>query len=369
MHIVSFDVPAPPNYGGVIDVFHKLRSLHALGIKITLHCFEYGDRKRSETLEKYTDEVYYYKRITGIQGLSLLRPYIVNSRKNPLLLKNLLSDDAPILFEGIHTCYYLNHPTLSQRKKFVRTHNVEHDYYRSLAQAETQWWKKYYFKFEAKMLENYEVILKEADALFSLSEKDVQYFSSINETTYVAAFHGSDTVFSELGHGEYCLFHANLAVAENEEAAKLLIENVFSKLRYPVKIAGANPSEALLDYAEAYSHIEIIANPTEDVMLDLKRKAQVHVLFSNQATGVKLKLIDSLCQGRFVIANDKILNDISFLDTTISANNWKEYCELIGDVFLDTFTQDHLDIRQKVIQSQFTNSENAQKLISSIFSK
>ncbi len=27
LHIISFDIPYPPNYGGVIDVFYKLKAL------------------------------------------------------------------------------------------------------------------------------------------------------------------------------------------------------------------------------------------------------------------------------------------------------------------------------------------------------
>ena len=42
LHIVSFDVPYPPDYGGAIDVYYKLKALHEEGIKIYLHCFEYG---------------------------------------------------------------------------------------------------------------------------------------------------------------------------------------------------------------------------------------------------------------------------------------------------------------------------------------
>ncbi len=47
LHIISFDIPYPPNYGGVIDVYFKIRTLHELGIKIHLHCFEYPGRDRS----------------------------------------------------------------------------------------------------------------------------------------------------------------------------------------------------------------------------------------------------------------------------------------------------------------------------------
>jgi hypothetical protein len=48
LHIISFDVPYPANYGGVIDVFYKLKNLHKAGVKIILHCFEYGRGEQKE---------------------------------------------------------------------------------------------------------------------------------------------------------------------------------------------------------------------------------------------------------------------------------------------------------------------------------
>ena len=61
LHIISFDVPYPTNYGGVIDVYYKMKALHQQGIKIHLHCFEYG-RAEAKILEDICEKVYYYKR-------------------------------------------------------------------------------------------------------------------------------------------------------------------------------------------------------------------------------------------------------------------------------------------------------------------
>ena len=36
IHVVSFDIPYPADYGGVIDVYFKLKALAQLGIKIHL---------------------------------------------------------------------------------------------------------------------------------------------------------------------------------------------------------------------------------------------------------------------------------------------------------------------------------------------
>ena len=60
LHIVSFDVPYPANYGGVIDVFYKVKALSERGVKVHLHCFEYG-RQPAECLEDICYSVNYYK--------------------------------------------------------------------------------------------------------------------------------------------------------------------------------------------------------------------------------------------------------------------------------------------------------------------
>ena len=77
LHIISFDIPYPANYGGVIDVFYKLQAFQRAGIKVHLHCFEYG-REHSLELDKYCEEVQYYKRNTGIATNISTTPYIIN---------------------------------------------------------------------------------------------------------------------------------------------------------------------------------------------------------------------------------------------------------------------------------------------------
>ena len=57
IHIISFDVPLPANYGGVIDVFYKIKALHKAGIKIKLHCFYYGREKNVELEKEKTKHI------------------------------------------------------------------------------------------------------------------------------------------------------------------------------------------------------------------------------------------------------------------------------------------------------------------------
>ena len=98
------------------------------------------------SLEVICEEVHYYRRRTGWQTNISLLPYNVYSRKDERLLRNLRKDDYPILFEGLHTCYYLTDPELAGRIKIFRGCNIEHDYYHAIGQAEHHPLKKHHQK-------------------------------------------------------------------------------------------------------------------------------------------------------------------------------------------------------------------------------
>ena len=156
LHLISFDIPYPPNYGGAMDVFYKIRALTAHGVKITLHCFQYGDRKPSQALEAECEKVYYYPRNTTLKKQFSLTPYIVKSRQAKALLQNLESDKYPILFEGLHCCGFINHKALRGRYKMIRMHNIEWEYYRHLSGLEGSLKNKIFFYGESKKLKNFE---------------------------------------------------------------------------------------------------------------------------------------------------------------------------------------------------------------------
>ena len=87
IHVVSFDVPLPPDYGGVLDVFLRAKGLKALGYSVILHCYEYG-RGRDHDFSEIADEIYYYDRKNGVKSALSNLPYIVKS--NIMLVKDLL---------------------------------------------------------------------------------------------------------------------------------------------------------------------------------------------------------------------------------------------------------------------------------------
>lgn len=362
LHIIAFDVPYPANYGGVIDVFYRVKALSETGVKVHLHCFEYG-RGEQEVLNR-CHEVKYYKRDTSFIKQLSLTPYIVNSRRSEELVKDLLQDDYPILCEGLHTTAILLDKRLENRKIYVRAHNVEHNYYRALGEAERVGWKKLFYLAEARKLRRYEPVLRKAAGIFAISQQDADYFSKrYGKTTLVPGFNSADSVCSETGRGEYVLYHGNLSVKENETAAKWLIENVFSELDLHCVVAGLNPTEKLLKLAEKYSHVTLVANPDDAEMIDLLRQAQVNILVTNQPTGLKLKLLNALYNGRFCLVNSDMVRGTSLESLCVVADEPKQMIAEIKRLMEEDFTEDDIEERDETLRKLYQNERNARTII------
>ena len=365
IHIISFDVPYPPNYGGVVDVYFKIKALHEAGAKIILHCFEYG-RGKQEKLNHICEEVFYYRRDENKLNFLKKLPYVVASRENELLLERLRKDEHPVLIEGLHNCWLLE--ALSEdRIKFVRTHNVEHDYYAGLAKVEKSMAKRQYYKWEASKLEKFEEVLYKADMLLAISPNDHAYFNkSYGNSELVPAFHSSEKVTCVEGKGKYALYHGNMAVNENIEAATFLMDKVFSDAQYELIIAGSGIGDELKLKAEQYSNVKLMSNVSVDQLDRLIQEAHVNVLPTFQPTGIKLKLLSALYKGRFAIVNDEMVSNTGLEPTCIKANTAKEWKDSVNAVFDEAFKQEDIDKRKGVLLEQFNNLENAKNLLQRI---
>ncbi len=364
IHIVSFDVPWPANYGGVIDVFYKLKAMTEKGMKIHLHCYAYG-RDHAAELEKVCHRVHYYKRDLSKKHLFKTLPYIVSTRNSNTLIKNLLSDNHPILLEGLHTCALLEDERLKGRKISVRTHNIEHEYYLNLAKAEPAIFKKYYFYNEAGKLKKFEKVLEKADNVVAISKKDQHYFASrFANVDFVPAFHPHKDIRIKPGSGTYALYHGNLSVAENSNAVRFLANNVFNALPdIHFKVAGLNPAPQLVALLEALPNVELIANPADEELFGLINNAHINISITFQATGLKLKLLNTLYNGRFCLVNDKMLSGSALDELCIIANDAEEMKNEIVKLFGMDFTEESIDQRRLKLGTLYNNGHNVRHLI------
>jgi hypothetical protein len=365
LHIVAFDVPYPADYGGTIDVFYKIKNLKEAGAQVYLHCFQYG-RKRSKELESLCTHVWYYPRKTGIGGISITLPYIVYSRRNKQLLKNMASIDAPILFEGIHTTYNLSHPALKDRFKAIRIHNIEHEYYAELYKKESHFLKRRFFKTESQRLKKYEQNLQNAQALFPLSIADAEYFRKLYPNKiceFIAPFQPFNEVTSIAGKGKYCLYHGNLSHPENKEAVFFLLKEVIPYTDMQFIITGKEPSDDLFNACKNLANCRLITNPSTHEMEQLIQNAQIHALPTFQATGMKLKLLYALFSGRHVLANSTMLHGTGLEACCIMANDANSFLQKIEEYSVKPFTEQDIAARREKLQQHYSNKANAARLI------
>lgn len=370
LHIISFDIPYPPNYGGVIDVYFKLKTLHELGIKIHLHCFEYPGRKRSTELNSVCEEVFYYPRKTGLRSALSFKPYIVTSRKSDDLIARLLKDDHPLMFEGLHSCYYIDDPRLSGRLKIYRESNIEHRYYFNLFKVAPNLRNRMYFLTASAKLRLYQKVLKHADMMFAVSQHDTEYLQSHfpgKKIYHLPSFHPNNKVSVLPGRGNYALYHGNIEVPENEFAATYLVTKVFDGFDLPLVIAGMNPREKFIKLAESRPNIKVVANPDDEKMFDLIRNAQVNVLVTFQATGLKLKLLNTLYNGRFCLVNQPMIKGTSLDSLCETADTAEEIRKKLKELFNKEFTADEAKRRSDFLKVRYDNMVNGRKMAGLIY--
>jgi len=364
LHIITHDVPWPADYGGVVDLFYKIKALHASGVHIYLHCF-INKRPAQDELQRYCKEIHYYKRKNDLGHFSFRLPFIVNTRRSDELLRNLNKDNHPVLLEGIHCSYHLYAGLLSNRTVLLRLHNVEFEYYHHLSLHETNPLKRLYYQHESRLLKKYEQQLASKVKIAAVSEQDVELYKTIfhaGDIEHLPVFLPYTTPECKSGKGCFCLYHGNLSINENEAAAIWLLQNVFNDLEVPFVIAGKDPSPKLTWMAHQNPHTCLVANPTDKELQDMISKAQINILPSLNNTGVKLKLLNALFNGRHCLVNKAGVNG-SGLETICQiaedADDFKTAVTYLYDI---PFADDENVQRKAVLKPLYCNEHNLEKI-------
>jgi hypothetical protein len=98
-------------------------------------------------------------------------------------------------------------------------------------------------------------------------------------------------------------------------------------------------------------------------MESLIANAQINVLVTFQATGLKLKLLNTLYNGRWMLVNREMLAGTGLDSLCEIAGDAVEMKQKIISLFKTEFDQNQLVARRLLLQSRFSDKENAKKLI------
>ena len=368
LQIVSFDYPYPPSYGGIIDVFFKIKALSEIGINIHLHCFVEQEPKHiDKEILDMVSSVFFYKKNRNPLFILAAKPFSVISRQSKALLKNIKKINAPILFEGLQTTYIIKELEHYVPKKYLRLHNNEASYYAGLSKSEDNPLKRMVYWLESKKYEYYQnSILKTFESIFCLSNKEyLEIEQSSNNGSFVGIFHGNDFVKPLDGKGEYFLFHGDLSISDNRKALDMAID-VFSQLPdYPLLIASDKATTKISTRIKDYKNITLVPIINHDNLNLLFSKAQGNILLSLQKSGTKVKLFNTLFNSRFVIINDNITDDKGLVALCSVINNQSELKNTIKEIANLDY---NLFINKKhTLESVYSDLPQAQKMKKIIF--
>ncbi|MFK8054596.1 MAG: glycosyltransferase [Saprospiraceae bacterium] len=338
VQVVSFDWPWPANYGGVVDIYYRIESLLELGVGVDLHVVSQHQQPGPipENWVNKRFKLFTFPRRGWSSALSP-KPYIVSSRAVPSLLPKLASGPPIILFEGIHTTAFLGHPRLNNHAQWVRVHNREAAYYQELSETTDSTFGKFYYREEARRLKSYEPrVLAEADLLLPASQRDAAYCESLAPGRVLV--HRSSTSLKDVeikkGRGGFVLFHAGLHVHDNAISAVELAKRMSARPNIKFVIAGKDPSDQLRTTLSSIQNVELIANPSMETMHGLIADAQIILLHANHQAGFKVKLLESLARGRWVLTNTKMVHGAPGLKAGTSVvDDSKEWIEEVDKLW------------------------------------
>jgi hypothetical protein len=111
----------------------------------------------------------------------------------------------------------------------------------------------------------------------------------------------------------------------------------------------------------------LIENINTEEIIQLVRQAQINILVTKQATGIKLKLLAALFNGRFCVVNKEMVVDTGLEPYCLEGNGNKELLPLINEYMHVEFDQFQLNKRKELENSVFSNSYNVDRLIDLLF--
>ena len=226
-----------------------------------------------------------------------------------------------------------------------------------------------FFLLESIKLKRFENILEKATGIFSISPFEQAYFTKKYgaKTFYIPVFHATTNLTQTDEKGDFILYHGDLRIADNIRAALFLID-VYKNTPYQFVVASSCKNKSVLKQIKKYHNLNFKEIPTQESLEQLFNKAQINTLFTFQKTGIKLKLLNTLHQGKHIISNTQMTEDTGLESLCELANTKKEILEKTSKLLEQTFSKNHVIARKEKLLD-FNTLENAKKIVAIIFKR
>lgn len=326
--VVSNEIPFPVTHGGRFDQWGRWQRMKARGhelVLITWTTEPVSDSART-TLGTVFNSCYIFLTKSGVVNaikrvlLLPIWPSHVSSRNIVVsreITRNILSElrgwGCDLVFsDGIYGGDFAKNIAKSLSIPLVvRSHNIEHEYFKQQIKSSKNLKKKIVLTFSFIGLRRFEIsLLRGAAVVMDISLSDASYWRGLNvNAIWVPTLVSVETENFMLENLKKCdsinssasydfAYVGNLTTPNNVEAVKRIISLVDAAksdgFEFSVVVAGSNPSRSLITDLES-SGITVFSNPPEVYSILSNAKAIINPVVAG--SGVNMKTIEALGTG------------------------------------------------------------------------
>lgn len=321
-------LPFPPDGGVHIRTFNMLRLLSE-EFEITALCFyRAATRSTPEAVkaglrglgELSAPEAFHIPQERSlvrlvwdhVRSLTRRRPYTVFAYDSAAFrerLKELLeSGDFDIVHvDSLDLSRYL--PVVAAVPTVCGHHNVESELLRGRAAAEKRFWRRWYLRHQADLLEEEEGYwCPRVELNTAVSERDRERFLSIAPTArFEVVPNGVDTDYfqpSPRGDSERLVFVGGLSWFPNSDALRYFAAEIWPRIRQQapqVSVSWVGRASADVRRAYHYQHGIELTGYVEDIRPHVEAAA-VYIVPLRVGGGTRLKVLDAWAMGKAVVS-------------------------------------------------------------------
>lgn len=312
------EFPYPPNTGGRLVLFNRLKYSSEQGQELYLFITYKGKIEESEIreLNKYVKKIFLYSRdkikwFAAIKSVINNKPYAAVSRyyKDIDSQISLIKPDY-IVAEMPQMLINLSKKTCEQYKVILEEQNIEWESMFSLASAcKNNGLKKIMYLYESNKLKKYELNTlknKLINKIIFLTQEDIERYPIGKNIKKIVARPGAANYNTPHRYfKKNILFVANYGYYPNEIGANWLINEIVPKVvekepEAKFYLVGKNPSQYMLEASKRNNNI--IVTGMVDELKDYYNLSDIVVLPIFNGGGVKMKALEASSCGRPIVS-------------------------------------------------------------------
>ncbi|OUV76204.1 MAG: hypothetical protein CBC83_00910 [Flavobacteriales bacterium TMED123] len=224
-----------------------------------------------------------------------------------------------ILFEGLFVCPYLDVIKENSNAKLVlRSHNVESDIWKGIANQERNLIKKLYLNLLQKRLLNYEKsIVSKMDAIVCISYNDASWMQTHTDKSISVIPFAINTLNQEVGiENKNTIFHiGSMDWQANIDGINWFLSEVFplikkKKEKVILHLAGSK----MPNYFNNLSNENIIIDGEVENAKTFMKKHNLMIVPLLNGSGIRIKILEAMAMGKTIISTSIGASGIHYKD-------------------------------------------------------